>query len=163
MDRARSVEERAPCRRDGEDEGRHEEREHGKDEQRAERIGRAIGGIGGRRSRGHAPAGDTHEPQQPDRRQRHPEQQQHLGQVVDEPIPAQLEELGGPRGEVARKGRWILPGEDVAAVERERVGERLARQRRAEGDPVAQRPRQEDEEREERDGDHANAPRPEAV
>ena len=46
-----------------------------------------------------------------------------------------------PDGEVARQGRRVVPGEDVEARDRERVGHGLAGQRAAERDPVADRPR----------------------
>ncbi len=70
-----------------------------------------------------------------------------LNRLWPMPVDPQLEQAGRSDGEVAGQGRRVVPGEDVEAVDAQRVGRGLARQRTAEDHPVAEHPRREDEER----------------
>ena len=86
--------------------------------------------------------GQRREPDEPDRERG---QEQHVEEVVREPVDAHLQERGGPDREIARQGRWILEREDVKAGHGERVRERLTGQRAAERHPVADGPGDEHE------------------
>ena len=66
-----------------------------------------------------------------------------LTRLCQIPSDPELEQPGRTDRQVARQGRWVLPGEDVEAGDRQGVGQCLARQRVAEHRPVADRPRRE--------------------
>ena len=87
-----------------------------------------------------------------DDRDRHARDEQHAEQVVAEPFDPHLDQSPRPDGEVARQGRRVVPGEDVEAGDRERVGHGLAGERAAERDPVPDRPGQEDQPGDDGDG-----------
>ena len=61
------------------------------------------------------------------------------------PASVSADECRRTLGQVAGQGGLVLVGEDVVGVHESALAERLAGQRRAEGQPVAHRPRSEDE------------------
>ena len=68
-----------------------------------------------------------------------------LNRLWPKPSTRSSSRRAGSDGQVARQGRRIVPGEDVEAVDAERVGHRLTGQRAAEDDPVTEHPRGEDQ------------------
>ena len=142
------VEERAPGRRDREQEARHEERDEAHEQDRPHGTVAAL----------------PREGEEPDDRHRDAQQQQDVEQVVRDPREAHLEQAGRAHGEVARHRRRIVPGEDVEAGHGHRVRDRLAGQRVAEHGPVAGGPRREHEQADDGDdGDQAEPDGPRLV
>ena len=108
-----------------------------------------------------AEADASRQRQQPDQADREGGHDQDRNEVVDDAGDSQADQGGGSLGEIAGQGRLVPVGEDVGGVDREGVGDRLAGQRAAEREPVADGPRDEDEDCDGgRDGDQAGALQP---
>ena len=108
VERTGRVEEGPPRRGDREDEARDEERAEADDDDRPD--GRA--------------ADRPRQPDQADDRDRQADQEQDAEQVVAEALDPHLDQPRRSDRQVARQRRWVVPGEDVEAGDRQGVGQR---------------------------------------